>query len=197
MLKPTNDPLDVMRRNQTTAKKATDTALDASGTQPEQVVRKLRAQVAALEVVVEQMVELFNRMPQNDGRQVDETGWTTIEPPTWTTVASATIPRPGQTNRAAVMAVGLVAGMRDALPAYLASISARILINGVQSTVTPGTGSISTGTYFGSVNIGFFHELSGLGSDVVVELQVLGAFNMIPAQNRASLSVSVGFTKVG
>lgn len=199
-LKPTNDPLAVMRRAADAERRATQTALDAGGTQPEQVVRKLRQTVEQQGILLDQVVALFNRMPQNDGRQVDTSGWSIDTPPVggaWVTVATATIPRPSTMNRAAVMAVATAAATTsDTL--YAAAVRGRILINGVASAEREGTLESLAAAVRTSLNAGFFHELVGLGgSSVTVQLQLRGRYNEYPATNTASLSVSVGFSRVG
>lgn len=200
MLKPTNNALDVMRRDLESERRERDAALNAGGTQPEQVVRKLRETVEQQGVLLNQMVELFNRMPQNDGRQVDVSGWSIDTPPVggaWTTVASSSIPRPANMNRAAVTTVGNVSAAAPATT-FNSAIQCRILINGVASTAREGTIENLVNTVRSSLSMGFFHELSGLGgASVTVELQARGRFSAYPESNSASLSVSIGFTKIG
>lgn len=199
MLKPTNNALDVMRRDLESERRERDAALNAGGTQPEQVVRKLREAVEQQGVLLNQMVELFNRMPQNDGRQVDVSGWSIDTPPAngaWTTVATATIPRPANMNRAAVMAVATASAITET--AYPGAIQGRILINGVASAANVGALETLASNSRSSLNMGFFHELSGLGgANVSVQLQLRGRYNDFPASNVASLSASIGFTRIG
>lgn len=198
-LKPTNRALDVLRRRADEERRARDEALSAGGTQPEQVVRKLRQTVEQQGILLDQLVELFNRLPQNDGRQVDSSGWIVNSPPAagdFTTVAVSSIPRPPSMNRVSVMAVGNVAAIIDN-GGSSGALQGRIVINGVPSQTIEASSEFLGAQMRSVLNTGFFREITGLSGSVIVELQVRGRMSEFPASNRASLSVSVGFTRVG
>lgn len=198
---PTTDPWAAIKQRQAREHEAAQEANRPGRTQTFQSVRKLWNAILELRVLVDAMTELFNRMPQNDGAQIDTTGWSIDTPPVggaWTTVATATINRPATTNRAAVMAVGAIAASADSGEFGNFAAQARILINGVPSVETEGTVEVLVNTVRTSVNLGFFHELVALtGPTVTIELQARGRYSDYPVTNRASLSVSVGFTRVG
>lgn len=197
-LKPTNDPLAVMRRAADAERRETNAALEAGGTQPEQVVRKLRATVEQQGILLDQIIELFNRMPLNDGRQVDQSGWSIDSPAAtgaWTTVATAEINRPANMNRVAVSCVGTASATSQNV--YESAMQARILVNGAASVPREGTIEQLAAVVRSSVNLGFFHEVSPLTTKLTVELQLRGRYKDFLPTNTASLTVSAGFSKVG
>lgn len=198
---PTSDPWAAIKARQQAEHEASQEANRPGKTQTFQSVRKLWNAILELRTLVDQMVTLFNRMPQNGGAQIDRSGWSIDTPPAngaWTTVASASIPRPANMNRGAVTTVGNVSATATPGSFGHSAIQCRILINGVASTVREGTLETLASTVRSSLSMGFFHELTGLGgAAVTVELQARGRYSDFPASNLASLSVSIGFTRVG
>lgn len=198
MLKPTNDPIDVLRRRVDNADKAAQEAVRAGGTEAFQAVRKIERQVAEMRQVQDDMISLFNSMPQNDGRQENATGWSIDEAPaagTWRTVAAATIPRPANMNRVAVMASGNAAGIINNAGSS-GSPQGRIVIDGTAATATEGTSEYRGQQVRGVIQTSYFREFAP-GSTVLVELQVRGRMSEFAASNTAALTVSAGFTRVG
>ena len=198
---PTSDPWAAIKARQQAEHDASQEANRPGKTQTFQSVRKLWNAILELRTLVDQMVTLFNRMPQNGGAQIDRSEWSVDTPPVggeWSTVASASIQRPDNMNRAAVTTVGNVSATAQAGQFGNSAIQCRILINGVTSTAREGTIELLVNTVRSSLSMGFFHELTGLGgAAVTVELQARGRYSDFPASNLASLSVSIGFTRVG
>lgn len=185
-LKPTNNPLDVMRREQAQLTRETQSAFDAGGTQPFQAVRKLQAQIAELRDVI-------IRMPWNDGDQVDVTSWGTASPPVqWVTVASMTIPRPEDKTRAVVSARGFITAIASGSALAFRS---RLVINGEPSVFFDG--SVEGSAITRSVSYpSFVREIAGLVAPVSVQLQTNDVSGMYEFDQRASLSVTVAFSTV-
>ena len=197
-LKPTNDPIEVMRRNADQAVADARRAAQAGGTEAFQAVRKIERQIVEMRSVQENMISLFNAMPQNDGRQVDRSGWSVNTPPAageWTTIASASIPKPGSMNRVAVFAVANVAGIIDNAGSSGAP-QARIVISDTAGSIAEGSTEFRGQQVRAAVQASFFREFSP-GTNVVVELQVRGRMSEFAASNVAGLTVSAGFTRVG
>lgn len=195
---PTTDPWDAIKQRQQREHEASQEANRPGRTQTFQSVRKLWNAILELRVLVDNMTALFNRMPQNDGRQVDTSGWSVNTPPaagSWTTIASATIPRPANMNRVSVMAVGTAAAIINDGGAS-GAMQARIVIAGTASAVTEGSLEYLASQVRSAVNMGYFREFAP-GTNVVVQFQVRGRMSEFPGSNRASLSVSAGFTRVG
>lgn len=184
MLKPTNDPIKAARRADESQARAVREAARAGGTQSFQAVRKLQASI-------DEVRELLIRMPWNDGAQIDVTSWSIGGD--WTTVAEATIPRPEDKTRVVVSASSSVTAIAsgDQL-----AFSARIVVNGVASAsvqgVTEGSGAITRSSAFPS----FVREIAGLATDVTVQLQLNVTASLYEFDQRASLSVSAGFSVI-
>lgn len=198
MLKPTNDPIEVMRRKTDEALNAAIEAGRAGGTESFQAVRKVQQQVAHVEQVQRDMIRLFNAMPQNDGRQVDRIGWSVDTPPAagdWTTVASAEIDRPVNMNRVAVMVTGNASGVINNAGSS-GSPQMRLVIDGIASAGSEGSSELRGSTVRGVMQASFFREYEP-ASKVNVQLQVRGRMSEFAASNVASLTVSAGFTRVG
>ncbi|MDR6868724.1 hypothetical protein J2Y69_003348 [Microbacterium resistens] len=184
------DPYIIVRRQMEADTAAAREAAVPGGTASFQVVRKLRGQV-------EELRNILIRMPFTDGRQVDEAGWTATTP-AWVTVAEATIPRPGDKTRAVVSASASVTALAPTTEWGAAAFDVRLVVNGVSSAEMPGTVEAPGVQYQRcSAYPSFVREIAGLGGSVTVLLQVRGfTYDAFPAQNRASLSVTSGFSTV-
>lgn len=195
---PTTDPWDAIKQRQQREHEASQEANRPGRTQTFQSVRKLWNAILELRVLVDNMTTLFNRMPQNDGAQVDTSGWSINTPPAagdFTTVASATITRPANMNRVAIMAVATAAAVIDN-GGVSGAMQGRILIAGVSSEIIEASSEYGASQMRSALNTGLFREFAP-GSTIVVQLQLRGRMSQFPASNRASLSVSAGFTRVG
>lgn len=198
LLRPTNDPIQVMRRANDDAEKAARRAQEAGGTEAFQAVRKIQQQIKDVIEVQEQMIELFNAMPQNDGRQVDKSGWSVNQPPatgSWSTVAAASIPRPSKMNRVAVSVVATASGVLN--QGSSGALQGRVLINGVASEEREGAMELLASRERCTLQMAFFREVTGLKSGVSVEFQVRGRYSEFAPSNNAALTISAGFTRVG
>lgn len=184
MLRPTNDPMDVMRREQAKLARDLRDANAADGTQNYQAVRKLEAAVSEIR-------ELVIRMPTNDGRQIETDDWRGGSG--WRTVLSTSIPRPSDKSRVVVSATGFLTAIAGG---DLLAFTSRIVVNGVPSIefigTVEGSAFITRSTSYPS----FVREISPLtASSVSVQLQV-GAPAAYDADTRASLSVMAGFSTI-
>lgn len=184
MLRPTNDPIDMMRRQQAEMAREMRESQGASGTENYQTVRRLKAQVDAMQ-------ELIIRMPTYEGRQVDVDSWT---PPTsgWKTIASATIPRPADKTRVVVSANGFITALASS---QVLGFRARIMVNGVASEFMDGTVEGSTFLTRSSAFPSFVREIAPLTTSVTVQLQISAA-GTYTSDQRASLSVLAGFSTI-
>lgn len=198
---PTTDPWDAIKQRQQREHEAAQEANRPGRTQTFQSVRKLWNAILELRTLVDQMVELFNRMPQNGGAQVDEAGFN-LPVLTWVKVAEATIPRPSVTNRAAVTVTVVAAINGRPSPILQPLMQGRIRINGfdgepVKLATVYGRSTSEVATCRGS--FGLFHELTSLTQDVKVELwlHLASMEELFTIDSQAALSVSVGFTRVG
>lgn len=195
---PTTDPWDAIKARQEREHEAAQEANRPGRTQTFQSVRKLWNAILDLQTLVQEMVTLFNRMPQNDGRQIDTSGWSVNTPPAggaWTTVATATIPRPANMNRVALMAIGTAASVIDN-GGLSGAMQGRIVIAGTASNAIEGSSEYGASQMRSALNMGHFREFAP-GTSVVVQLQLRGRMAEFPSSNVASLSVSAGFTRVG
>lgn len=195
---PTTDPWDAIKQRQQREHEAAQEANRPGRTQTFQSVRKLWNAILELRVLVDNMTALFNRMPQNDGAQVDTSGWSVDTPPVggaWTTVASATIQRPENMNRVALMAIGTAASVIDN-GGLSGAMQGRIVIAGTASNAIEGSSEYGASQMRSALNMGHFREFAP-GASVVVEFQLRGRMSEFPGSNVASLSVSAGFTRVG
>lgn len=165
VLKPTNDPLEVMRRDAVEAARKLQSASEAGGTQPFQAVRKLQAQIRELAEVVAAIPISF----------ADETVGGGFTPNgSWQTVASLTITAPDGRDSATASAAAMVTVAWSA-PAGNAwpVVSARILIGGNASVAIPLARGIqdsgSSVTALASATLMSARQLTG---DVTVAVQV-------------------------
>lgn len=189
MLKPTNDPLQVMKRSISDSDRARRDAARAGGTQPFQTTRKMQQQIDDLR-------ELVLRLPTNEGRQVSESGFSlngSTQP--WRTIASVSIPRPAQMTRVVVQASAAVSAIA---PGFPVGFDTRLIINGTESSVMVAVVESGSNQYArGSAYPTFVREISGLAGSVNVQLQGRGfTWDAFPEQNTANLSVMAGFTTV-
>lgn len=187
---PTNNAWDAIKARQQREVEAAEEANRAGGTQTFQSVRKLWNAILELRVIVDNIVDLFRRMPQNDGRQLESDSWTAQTGEF--VVLRTTIPRPANMNRVVVSANAFVSAMT---PGSALGLRARLFINGVASVEFIGTvvgSAITTSTTYPSL----VREISGLSSSVTVELR-LSAASMYTNDQRATLSVTAGFSRVG
>lgn len=185
MLKPTNDPLAVMRRQEMQASREARAALDAGGTQPFQAVRKLEAQITELR-------ELVLRLPQNEGRNVTVDSWAVAGP--WTTIATVAIPRPDVMTR---VVVSVNSSARAMGSGNLLAFTARLVINGEASPDFKGaiqdSGAFTTSVSYPS----FVREMSGMtASEVTVALQLNSTASLYAYDKLATLSVLAGFSTI-
>lgn len=195
---PTNDPWDAINQRREKEHQLSEEANRPGRTQTFQSVRKLWNAILDLRTIVDQLVELFNRMPQNDGRQEDTSGWSVNTPPAageWTTVATASIPRPDNMNRVAVMATANVAAIIND-GGSSGGLQARLVISGSESQAVEGSAEYRGQQMRSAAGVGFFREFAP-SSVVTVDLQVRGRMSQFTASNVAALSVSAGFTRVG
>ena len=185
MLKPTNDPLAVMRRQEMQASREARAALDAGGTEPFQAVRKLEAQITELR-------ELVLRLPQNEGRNVTVDSWSVSG--AWTTITSISIPRPEVMTRVVVSATSSVRAMGSG---DLLAFGARLVVNGEASAEFKGAIQDS-GVFTTSVSYpSFVREIASMtASNVTVQLQVNIAANPYEFDKLATLSVLAGFSTI-
>lgn len=184
MLKPTNDPLAVMRRQEIQAERETRASLDAGGTQSFQAVRKLQAQL-------EEVRELVIRLPQTEGRQVEVSNWT--PPGTWTTIAQTVIPRPADKTRVVISATGFVTAIA---PSEQLGFRTRIVVNGVASLFFDGSAEGSSFLTRSVSYPSFVREIAPLAAaNVTVQLQLMVAAEYTN-DRRATLSVLAGFSTI-
>lgn len=184
MLRPTNDPLDVMRRAEADAARQTRQALAPGGTQNYQAVRNLKA-------ALDEIRELVIRMPTNDGRQVDSTDWR-ARGAGWTTILSTSIPRPQDKSRVVVSANGFASGVAGDVLAF----RSRILISGTSSPEFIGSAEGSAFITRSASYPSFVREIAPLtAASVMIQLQVTDAA-AYDIDTRASLSVLAGFSTI-
>lgn len=183
-LKPTNNPIEVMRRETAQLNREAQVALEAGGTQPFQAVRKLRAQI-------DELRELVVRLPQNEGRQVDVEDFTPSSD--WATIAQTVIPRPADKTRVVVSATGYVTAVA---PGDYLGFRSRIVINGAASTLFEGSVEGSSFLTRSVTYPSFMREIAPLtASNVTVQLQISVASQYTNAR-KASLSVLAGFSTI-
>lgn len=186
-----SDPYEIIRRQMQADADAAREAVTASGTQPFQTVRKVVQ-------LLRDLLDLVSRLPQVEGRQVDVSTWPTtgwpIPGPEWMTVASTTIPRPPDKSRVVVQASSSATGITTHGGAL--AFSSRIVINDVASIPMTGTSEGSIAITRASTALSFVREISGLGGDVTVELQLNVIASGYTDDQRASLSVYAGFSVV-
>lgn len=197
---PTTDPWDAIKQRQQREHEAAQEANRPGRTQTFQSVRKLWNAILELRVLVLEMVDLVQRMPWNDGAQKDVTGFD-LAPLTWVKVADVTIARPTDKNRANVSAVALASILGTPNSTFNPLMQGRIRVNGVDGEELPLTTSIMPGGGVAKCagTFGLSRELNGLTQPVVVELWLRQQFmdSLSTVDSFASLSVSVGFTRVG
>lgn len=164
-LKPTNDPLQVMRRESALAARELQAASEAGGTQPFQAVRKLEAQIRELAAVVAAIPITY--AAESVGGGFTPTG-------AWQTVASLAISAPDGRDRAAVAASAMVsvawsAPGGNAWPV----VSARLLIGGTASVAIPlARGIQDSGTSITAVASATLMSARQITGNVAVVLQV-------------------------
>lgn len=197
---PTNDPWAAIRAKQQAQHDEAQEANRPGKTQTFQSVRKLWNAILELRTLVEEMVRLFRIMPWNDGGQDDAKGFN-LPSLEWTKVATVVVPRPSDKNRANVSVVALASVLGKRNPLFNPILWGRIVVNGaagenmrLTTTVQPGeTTSNCAGTF------GLAREVTGLRSPITVELWLRLDLmeELYPINSVASLSVTVGFTRVG
>lgn len=192
MLKPTNDPLMVMKRREAQAAKETRESLGAAGTQPFQTVRKLQQQIDDLTAFV-------NAIPQIESGQVDKTGWTINTPPEvgpWKTVASVTVPRPAGRTRAVVQGIVNASGVEDLDQFGNYAMQGRILIGGAGSRTFVGTLETGANTVRSSLSMSNIRDFTTSATNITVTVQLRGRYHSYSSSNVASLSVQASFTQL-
>lgn len=187
---PTTDPWAAIKQREAREHEAAQEANRPGRTQTFQSVRKLWNAILELRALVLNMTELFNRLPQNDGRQLETDSWT--PPSSWTTILSTTIPRPANMNRVVVSANAFVSALASG---SALGFRARLVINGETSIEFIGTvvgSAVTTSTAYPSL----VREITALTAPVSVQLQLSGA-GTYQYDQRATLSVTAGFSRVG
>lgn len=193
MLKPTNDPIRAYRREMEATTRAAREGNSAGGTQPFQAVDKLKQQI-------EDLRELVIRLPQVEARDAVATGFglSDVGAGAWKTVASVSLPSPGDKNRVVVQASAQGAVL-DQTTGGLTSASCRLLVNGVASPVIPASKDAGANVVNNVFAVSMTRELTPLPGTVTVQFQMSplnpDAFDPYPS-NIANLSVYAGYSVV-
>ncbi|WP_030147675.1 hypothetical protein [Mycetocola saprophilus] len=192
MLKPTNDPLELLRRRQADEAKSTREALGASGTQPFQAVRKLKQQI-------EELTQFVNAIPQIVSGQANVSGWSVDTPPEagdWTTVASVVLRRPEGRSRAVVQGIVNASAVQDTSEFGNFAMKGRIVIAGAASPNADGSLEPAASTTRSTLSLSHIRDFTTTASTVQVDIQIRGRYSNYPASNAASLSVQASFTQI-
>lgn len=197
---PTTDPYEIIRRRREAEAKATREALAAGGTQPFQAVRKLTAQVAALQVQQEALEALVLRLPSVESRSDIQEGFTLddVASSTWKTVASVTLPQIADKNRLTITASaqGMV---MDWLTGGVTTAICRTRIAGTASPTIPAAKSIGAAVAENLLVVSQVRSLSTIPNPITVEFQ-MSAYNTAAFTdgigNLANLTVYASYSKV-
>jgi hypothetical protein len=192
MLKPTNDPIQVMKRKQATEALATREALGAAGTQPFQAVRKLKQQIEDLTLFV-------NAIPQIVSGQANVEGWTVDSPPEtgdWKTVATVRLTRPEGRSRAVVQGIVNASGVQNTDQYGNFALQGRLIIAGAASPALVGALEPAASTSRSTLTMSHIRDFNTSAASVLVEVQLRGRYDDYPASNVVSLSVQASFTQV-
>ena len=189
-LKPTNDPLQVIKRRISDAELEARRAQETGGTESFQAVRKLQQQIEDLRQQQEALEQLVLAIPVTVADEATDSGWTPTE--SWVTVSTVVIPRPAGKTKCEVMAVAGVSGnwSADSVTSWPAC-AARVVINGVAGPTMPLAQGISAAseTASGRVSGTATRAASITGSgDVTVEVQVAIIAWVVPGSHTPSFS---------